>query len=84
LAERLKASVLKTEGAQVPGGSNPSPSDWQRILLALGMARGLLSKLPGKHFVENDPDWETLQRIDKIISEVCYKKKPKKTKGGAA
>ena len=82
VAERLKASVLKTEGAKASVGSNPTLSaptskytvaNMQKIIFALGMARALLYKFTRP--LPTQIDEQTLTEIDKIISEICYDQK---------
>lgn len=78
MPEWLIGTVLKTVRAQAHVGSNPTPSDYSRIVFALGMARGLLWKYVPQ--IHNYDDMQTMKQIELIIGEVLYGIKTNKRK----
>lgn len=75
--ERFNRAVLKTVRAQVHVGSNPTPSSFNKLCLALGMSRGLISRY--RFIISGDAGSKTtLDEIDRIIEEVCYGRRPRK------
>jgi hypothetical protein len=83
VAERLKASALKAENPQGFVGSNPTPSESEKLAhlsFALGVCRGLLWALPKEHTAAFA---DRLTIVDDIIGYVCYGIKMAKRKPGA-
>lgn len=70
------ASVLKTEESKDSVGSNPTASEiklmnnYNLLLYAVGLARGLLSKYTRP--LPTLQDELVIDKIDEIIAKVCY------------
>lgn len=76
VGERLKPSVLKTEGRKRPARSNRAVSEREsHAWYALGVLRGMLFDIS----LDEDQRRKVrkVREVDQIIEQYCYGRKPK-------